>query len=339
MTAGHVADRHRTSRRDPDAIERLKGQFPDFRDLPYTPFRSDLYTVDDLYEGFDADRPSSYEDTPDAVVYRHWLDTGGAQGCSVVESLARRIHDHSITEAIEDFIEGREVVAIMGGHGLRRDDPGYRAVTSVSRALARTGKLMVSGGGPGAMEATHVGAWMARRTDDDLDVAIGILGAAPTYEPAGEWLASAFEVRERFPRPDDANGSHHGAGHDPEVSLGIPTWLYGHEPPNAFATHIAKYFANAIREDGLLTIARHGVVFTPGSAGTVQEIFQDATQNHYETVGPPSPMVFFGVDYWTSDLPVLPLIRRLGRGKPWLDEILVTDEESEAVDFIESHRR
>ena len=79
MTAGHVADRHRTSRRDPDAIERLRGQFPDFRHLPYTPFRSDLYTVDDLYEGFDAGRPSSYEDTPDAVVYRHWLDTGGAQ--------------------------------------------------------------------------------------------------------------------------------------------------------------------------------------------------------------------------------------------------------------------
>ena len=176
----------------------------------------------------------------------------------------------------------------MGGHGLRRDDPGYRAVTSVSRALARTGKLMVSGGGPGAMEATHVGAWMARRTDDDLDVAIGILGAAPTYEPAGEWLASAFDVRERFPRPDDANGSHHGAGHDPEVSLGIPTWLYGHEPPNAFATHIAKYFANrsALRQCKRI---RHG---TPDQnlVADAQEIVDDvdlvrhfrATQDRHE---------------------------------------------------------
>ncbi len=61
-------------------------------------------------------------------------------------------------------------------------------------------------------------------------------------------------------------------------SIGIPTWLYGHEPPAPFATHIAKYFANSVREDGLLTIAKHGVIFAPGSAGTTQEIFQDATQ-------------------------------------------------------------
>ena len=28
---------------------------------------------------------------------------------------------------------------------------------------------------------------------------------------------------------------------DESESLGIPTWLYGHEPPNPFATKIAKY--------------------------------------------------------------------------------------------------
>ena len=38
-------------------------------------------------------------------------------------------------------------------------------------------------------------------------------------------------------------------------SLGVPTWFYGHEPTNLFATHVAKYFANSIREDGLLAIA------------------------------------------------------------------------------------
>jgi hypothetical protein len=29
----------------------------------------------------------------------------------------------------------------------------------------------------------------------------------------------------------------------------------------------AKYFANSVREDGLLTVATGGVVYTPGSAG------------------------------------------------------------------------
>ncbi len=50
---------------------------------------------------------------------------------------------------------------------------------------------------------------------------------------------------------------------------------------------------------GLLAIATHGVVFAPGSAGTIQEIFQDAAQNHYASFGPPSPMMLLGVDYWT----------------------------------------
>ena len=33
------------------------------------------------------------------------------------------------------------------------------------------------------------------------------------------------------------------------LSLGVPTWFYGHEPPNLFATRIAKFFTNALRED------------------------------------------------------------------------------------------
>ena len=72
-------------------------------------------------------------------------------------------------------------------------------------------------------------------------------------------------------------------------SIGIPTWFYGHEPPNAFASHIAKYFANATREDGLLARSNAGVVFLPGAAGTVQEIFDNATPNYYESRGEPTP--------------------------------------------------
>ena len=178
------------------------------------------------------------------------------------------------------------------------------------------------------MEATHVGSWMAPHGDDDLEDALEVLAAAPSFKDTFEWLKTAFAVRANFPEPDE-----------PPISLGVPTWLYGHEPPNVFATHIAKYFANAVREDGLLTIARHGVIFTPGSAGTVQEIFQDATQNHYETAGPPSPMVFFGARFWRETLPVMAVIERLGDGKPWTDQVLVTDDEAEVVEFIGAHRR
>ena len=35
---------------------------------------------------------------------------------------------------------------------------------------------------------------------------------------------------------------------------------------------MAKYFSNSLREDGLLAIATHGVVYAPGSAGTTQDV-------------------------------------------------------------------
>src|SRR5690606_36336748 len=196
----------------------------------------------------------SYAECLDARIYAHWKATGGAAPASILETLARRLHDHAISDAVEELVEGRHVVAIMGGHSMPRSDASYLAAARIARDLARRGFLMASGGGPGAMEATHVGAWFAKDgTDDDLREAVAALGRAPRYDDA-LWLSRAFEVRAAHPA-------------DPPASLGIPTWLYGHEPPNAFASHVAKYFANSVREDGLLTIARHGIVFTPGSAG------------------------------------------------------------------------
>ena len=51
-------------------------------------------------------------------------------------------------------------------------------------------------------------------------------------------------------------------------------------------------FSNSEREDGLLAVAKAGIVFVPGGPGTLQEVFQDAAQNAYETYGRSSPMVF-----------------------------------------------
>ena len=114
-------------------------------------------------------------------------------------------------------------------------------------------------------------------------------------------------------------------------SLGIPTWFYGHEPPNVFATWCAKYFENSVREDGLLALANAGVVFMPGGAGTMQEVFQDACGNHYAEGGAARPMVFFGVDEWTDRLPAVPLLRRLAGSREYAELIVVTDDPAEVV--------
>lgn len=268
-------------------------------DVPYNAFRSKLYDGRSLYAGYDVNNPDSYKDCFDGIVYQHYLDFG-KQTKNIKESLARSIHDNSISGALHAFLDRFnpwQIVGLMGGHGMARTDIQYKQVSILAKTLTETGSVMVSGGGPGAMEATHLGAWMAGRTMAELNEALDILSVAPTFRDPG-WLSSAFEVMEQFPQ-------------NTYESLGVPTWLYGHEPSTPFATQIAKYFDNSIREDGILTIALGGVVYTPGSAGTLQEIFQEAVQDHYLSFGYASPMIFLGTDFWTKEMPVYPLIQQL----------------------------
>ncbi len=307
-------------------------------DRPYTAHRADLYAPEELFDGFDPERGAGYDRTFDARVYRHWIDTGRQYPDVINESLARRLHDHSITDALHEAIDGRRPVAIMGGHGLERSHDTYASIARIARALTRSDRLMLSGGGPGAMEATHLGAWMAHFDDDDLDEAIRVLAPRPEGAEAGkeyadpDWLDRAWAVRERWPLD--------GIAYDDRYeSIGIPTWMYGHEPPNAFPTMIAKYFANAVREEGLLAIATHGIAFAPGSAGTIQEIFQDAAQNHYESFGPASPMVLLDRSYWTERHPVWAVLDSLSTGRHYRDLITITDDEDEVVEVICAYNR
>ena len=187
--------------------------------------------------------------------------------------------------------------------------------------ISEMGFLMISGGGPGAMEATHLGAWFAHKPSMELDKALEILQVAPSYKDS-KWLSSAYQVMQLFPYPK-------------VESLGIPTWLYGHEPATPFATRIAKYFANSVREDGLLTMAKGGVIFSPGSAGTMQEIFQEITQNHYESFGYASPMIFLNREYWSYNRPVYPLLELMSlRGDLKNLDLGIYDTNGEVVQHL-----
>lgn len=308
-----------------DLVSRGAAVFPSVDERPYNAYRAQLYTADELYAGFDIERPETFGKTLDSRIYRHWKQTG-RELPNLVESLMRRLHDLAMGDAIADLVTSEtRAVAVMGGHALSRADPGFRKVVQIGRSLAKQGYLPVSGGGPGAMEATHLGALLVDYDDAFLDDCLAELAAEPMYNDAG-WLSTAMRVRRRI-----------GTTSERQVSLAVPTWLYGHEPATPFATHIAKYFANAVREDGLVTIARHGIIYTPGSAGTVQEVFQDTTQNHYETLGEYSPMVFLGRTFWTETLPVIPLLEKLGGTRRYLQSVGVVDTPEEAMAFIEAH--
>ena len=316
---------------EPSALEYLNNQgacvFPRIDGLPFRMFRAGLYTADELYDGYVPGDQASYDVTPDATAYVSHKKT--AADLEVIGTLAERIHDHAIDNALYEHLNriGMDsVVAIMGGHGLTRTDDAYIQVAHLGRALTEAGFYLATGGGPGAMEAANFGAWMAAHPPEALDEALAVLATAATFEPVGEWLDAGFEVRARWPQPEPATGA----------SLGVPTWHYGHEPPNVFGTEIAKYFANSIREDGLLAIALGGVVFAPGSAGTIQEIFQDAAQNHYESFGKASPMVFFDIDYWTNVKPIYPVLQQLAEGKKYGEMLTAFDEVAPIVDYLKA---
>ena len=198
-----------------------------------------------------------------------------------------------------------------------------RDVARLSKRLTEDGFVMLSGGGPGAMEATHLGAWMAGRTAAELEDALAMLLPYPSFKDEG-WLCSAFDVIKKYPQGQS-------------VSLGIPTWLYGHEPSTPFATHIAKFFENSIREDNILTLAYGGLIYTPGSAGTMQEIFQEAVQNHYLSYGFASPMIFMGKHFWTHEIPIYPLLEQLMETGKYKNLLLtLTDDIDEVVEVLES---
>lgn len=283
--------------------------------LPFVPQRSGLYTQDELT----ARTPEG--PTVDEVI-GEWFH---GHGHGVDAAVYRALHDAAIDVALARHLRGRSVVGVMGGHADARGSARYVAVARLGRSLTRAGFHVATGGGPGLMEAANLGAWFAPLPDADLDAALAILAVAPSYEhDAVEYVDVACAVRNRWP----AGGE----------SLGVPTWVYAQEPTSAFCTHVAKYFTNSIREDGLLALARSGVVYAPGGAGTAQEIFTDAAQNTNTLYEVRSPMVFLGHEFYEHREPELVIaIRRQAARFGWSDLVTVVDDVGDALEFVRAH--
>jgi predicted Rossmann-fold nucleotide-binding protein len=311
--------------------------------VPFSPVRSDLYTPQELMGTLDPGDYRSFQHTLDFKCFAYYKRHGSAAPNDALTSIFEALHDNSITQATLALLKNRpRVAAIMGGHDEARGTDVYRAVAQIAAALSNEKFLVASGGGPGAMEAAHLGARFADNADG-LKSAIDQLKAADASLPAhaadvigkgGRVSEEIAEALHKWVMP--AWGLSQAAAGE---SLALPTWYYGHEPSTPFATHIAKYFQNSIREDGLITLAAHGIVFASGKAGTLQEIFQDSVRNYYRDASVPfSPMVFLGKTYWEETLQAASLLKALfanaKREREFTDNVLITDEANKAIDFI-----
>ncbi|MCM1516446.1 MAG: hypothetical protein NC080_08575 [Paraprevotella sp.] len=299
-----------------------------FRTVPYIMDPPGLYTAQSLYEGLDFSHPETFADCYDQRVYRHYMEQGKITD-NPLEALARNLHDFAIMQRLKHLLSqyGKcRVVAVMGGNAMRRDDVSYEKIARISKHLTELGSLMVSGGGSGAMEATGFGAWMAGRSEAEFLDALSRLRAVPVQQDDG-YLQVSFDILARYPQVAYRN-------------LSIPTWLYGHEWTSPFATDIAKLFENSVREDTLLTVSYGGIIYAPGRAGTFQEVFQEAVQNHYLTFGFASPMVFLDTEFWTKTTPLYPLLVHLMDKGIYKNLLLsLTDDIDEVIATITDFRK
>lgn len=279
-----------------------------------------MYTGDELMQGY---TPSNPEGSLDRKIARYFVAAGGRNPASAAEAIAQRLHDFGIDRALTAWLDGNggtapKVVGVMGGHSTLRDDPQYALVVDLGWRLARAGFLVATGGGPGLMEAANLGAYLSTYEDRGaLDRALALLRQAPAFESDhARYIEATRRVLADLPNGAD--------------SLGLPTWVYPSEPVNLFSSHIAKYFSNSMREEGLIAIGSHGVVIASDTPGTVREVFQAAEQNSYWVSDRRSPMVLLGPQGSSSFELLLAYARRDG----YAELVRWFEDPGDAVDFI-----
>ncbi|MEA2487883.1 MAG: hypothetical protein QOF16_1537 [Actinomycetota bacterium] len=295
---------------------------PDDPVLPFDPARTTLYDRDELMSGFDGKDASTTLDQRIQTYFDAWKSRRPRK---LEDGLAQREHDYRIEVALQDLIDppdapAKRVVGIMGSHQMSRRLPIYREVCRLAWSLSppQNHYMVLTGGGLGLMEAASLGAYLAPHPEASIDEAIDLLGD----KEDADYILAADELRARYPEHGD--------------SLAVPTWSYSHEPISQFSSHIAKHFENSSREEGLLAVATYGVIFTPGGAGTLQEIFQDAAQNTYWSFNWRSPMIFLGRREFSEDFPAYQLLIARARADGYDDMVGLFDDVADVVAFLEA---
>jgi len=268
--------------------------------VPLKIFRSNLYTPQELLDGYFNDPPVLSLDDKIYEWFFNYKKLGMNE--NMFSIFAMNTHDACIDDALIQMINdiGKEkIIGVMGGHSNKRNTSEYRTLVLTCRELAKAGYVCMSGGSSGMMEAVHLGALLSMYPIEAVDDAISILSKEISYDDLFKYYAPALEVLKKYPHPKDKI-----------LSIAIPTWVY-YEPTCMFASYIASYFSNPIREYNLLNYSFGGCLISPGSAGTLAETFIFHANQHYKSLGYITPFVFLNKYWWNEKIPVFPLIYNL----------------------------
>src|SRR5690554_1051335 len=157
--------------------------FPEIPLAPIDTYRARLYEPRELYDA------EPYQNTFDAHAYA-WSQQRRTRDLA----LAQALHDHSLDGALTDWVRERQVVGIMGGHRMLRGAVDFAGTARLAHRLGTT-YTIATGGGPGAMEAGNLGAYLSHLPDAALTDALALLAAQPSFRPdIDAWARSAFGV-------------------------------------------------------------------------------------------------------------------------------------------------
>lgn len=180
-------------------LDKWISQFPGLASLPFRLRPAALYSIADLYDTFDVSKKDSWKSTYDYRSFLWFTTNGKPRTLGLAEAIAARLHDAAIQFSIDDFLRTakRKAVGFMGGHGTLRTEPAYAAIADLARTLSRAGLMIVTGGGPGLMEAANLGAFLGPYGDAEFKDALSTLRTVPDSSAANahDWLRTAAEVR------------------------------------------------------------------------------------------------------------------------------------------------
>lgn len=220
-------------------------------------------------------------------------------------------------------------IAVFGSARLDEKNPYYAQTYAISAALVREGWAIITGGGPGLMEAANRGA---HDTEHQAEHQIAADSAQKNAEnPQIEYSISSqtdAAASSDAPAKKVANAAKFGR------SIGLNIELPFEQSANPHLDLSLNFHYFFCRKTNFVKYAS-GFVIMPGGFGTMDELFEALTLVQTRKIQN-FPVVLMGVAYWRG---LLDWIRNTmlpaGTISPHdLDLLFLTDDADEAVRYI-----
>lgn len=104
-----------------------------------------------------------------------------------------------ITESFKILNQYRNVVTIFGGARIPKENKNYKKIQKLAYELAKEGYSIMTGGGPGIMEAANFGAFKAKSKNPNI-VSIGLNIQLPHEQEMNPYVEIPLKFQNFFSR-------------------------------------------------------------------------------------------------------------------------------------------